>query len=426
MPKGYEQYNGLFAIMMFYLAKTVIQGFGCGGEPKYFGARSDRECGLLSFLCGWLMSIRWVLMIAYVILGLFLVKEWFPDKAVLSQAAVLIKNNVPNIKPSEWSATISSIANQNSMYPKELIAGLENLLGANWTSKINLINYEGQINAERIMPSVLASSIPVGLRGILFVALLASAMSSINSILNMATGFFTRDLYQAYLRPKSQNRELIIASYGFGVVLVIVAFIMAYTSKNINDIWGWISMGLSGGMIVPLALRLYWWRFNGYGFAIGTFCGTFASVLQRAFWPDWPEKYQFAFTITIGLIASVVAAYVTKPTDTKVLETYYRKVRPFGLWKNLKSILSPQERIKARSENVNDLVSVPFAFFWQVSILLLPMQLLIGTYKAFAYTLGILAISLTGLYFFWFRHLSHIDQTDSIKDLPTKVEPAKH
>ena len=36
MPKGYEQYDMLTLFAMFYLLKTIINGLGGGGEPKYF------------------------------------------------------------------------------------------------------------------------------------------------------------------------------------------------------------------------------------------------------------------------------------------------------------------------------------------------------------------------------------------------------
>ncbi|OHB50562.1 MAG: sodium:solute symporter [Planctomycetes bacterium GWF2_41_51] len=405
MPKGYEQYNGLFAITMFYLAKTIIQGLGYGYDPRYFGARNDRECGLLSFLCGWLMAIRWVLMIAFVILGLFLVRDWFPDHSVLSRTADIIKTYLPNVKENEWAGLISNISNHTTEYPQQLIQNLKSLLGSSWSSKLYLVNYNGGINPERIMPSVLFTCIPTGIRGLLLVGLLAAAMSTINAFLNMGTGFFTRDIYQAYIRPKAQNRELILASYCCGVLLVVLAFLMAYASKSINDIWGWITMSLGGGMIIPFALRMYWWRFNGYGFAIGTFFGMIASIVQRVFWPGWPEKYQLLFAITIGLIASIIGTYLTKPTEPEVLKNYYRKVKPFGLWGKLKYILSEQEQARAGSENRNDLISLPFAFFWQVTILLMPMQLLVGTYKSFIVTFVIFVISMIGLYIFWYQKL---------------------
>jgi hypothetical protein len=48
---------------------------------------------------------------------------------------------------------------------------------------------------------------------------------------------------------------------------------------------------------------------------------------------------------------------------------------------------------------------VPFALFWQVSMLMLPLLLLVRQFRAAAGAAAILAASLTGLYFFWYRKL---------------------
>jgi len=61
LPAGYEGYNFLFMMMLFYLGKTIIQGLGVGADPRFFGARSDRDCGRLSFMAGWTMMLRWPL-----------------------------------------------------------------------------------------------------------------------------------------------------------------------------------------------------------------------------------------------------------------------------------------------------------------------------------------------------------------------------
>lgn len=86
MPRGYENYSLLTAVALFYLFKVTIQGLGVGSEPRYFGAKSDRDCGLLSFEAGWFMAFRWPLMLGIAVLGLFLVRDLFPDQSILTQA----------------------------------------------------------------------------------------------------------------------------------------------------------------------------------------------------------------------------------------------------------------------------------------------------------------------------------------------------
>ena len=419
MPKGYENYSLLWMVGGFYLLKSLIQGMGFGADPKYFGARTDKECGLLSFMAGWLMMLRWPLMLGFAVLGLFLIKDLFPDQNVLLQAAALIKQHVPNITGNHWADLIAGIANHPTSYSPDLINGLSDLLGSQWQSKLSLLSYEGTVNPELILPAVLLFNIPMGFRGLLIVALLAAAMSTFNSFINMTTGFLTKDLYQGYIRPKATNKELIYASYIFSVLQVIIALAMAYSTKSINDIWGWLTMGLAAGIMVPSILRLHWWRFNGCGFAVGTVAGLIAAILQRKYLPGMIEWQQFVYILAIGFLGSVFGTYLEKPVSTPVLENFYKTTRPFGLWKKFHYVLSPQALKAAKREHFYDIISVPFTLGWMVTILLMPMQLMIKAYTAFWGTFVIFAISMIGLYLFWYRNLSRLDQQEVT--LPTET-----
>jgi Na+/proline symporter len=405
MPAGYEQYSFLFMMTLFYLGKTIIQGLGVGADPRFFGARSDRDCGRLSFLAGWSFMLRWPLMMSFVVLGLLLVKNLFPDQTVLAQATDLIKSHAGAVPQNEWPELLARIMNHPQTFPQELIGGLTQLLGQDWGSKISLLSYHGTVDPERILPAVLLLSIPAGLRGLLLVAFLAAAMSTFNAIVNASTGFLTRDLYQGYIRPKAKNKELIYTSYGFGALVMLAGFATAYSTKNINDIWGWLTMGLVGGTMIPTVLRLYWWRFNGSGFALGTLIGLAAALLQRIIIPQMPEWQQFLFMVGAGLVGSIIATYIRPPTERSVLEQFYRTTKPFGLWGPLRRILGPEEAAAMSQEHKYDLISLPFAFFWQLSMLMLPLFLIVKQFRSSAVAASVLAVSLTGLYFFWYRKL---------------------
>jgi len=405
MPAGYEGYNFLFMMMLFYLGKTIIQGLGVGADPRFFGARSDRDCGRLSFMAGWTMMLRWPLMISFAVLGLFLVKDLFPNQAVLGQAAALIKSQAGAVPANQWPELIARIMNHPEAFPAALITGLGQLLGPDWGSKLSLLSYHGTVDPERILPGVLLLNVPVGLRGLILVALLAAAMSTFNAIINATTGFFTRDLYQGYIRPRAKNKELISVSYLFGALLMAAGFVMAYSTKNINDIWGWLTMGLVGGIMIPTVLRLYWWRFNGGGFALGTLVGLAAALLQRFLIPQMPEWQQFIYMMVAGLAGSVAATYLTPPTDRGTLEHFYRTTKPFGLWGPLRHTVSTEEAAAMSREHRYDLISVPFALAWQITMLMLPMLLIIRQFRGAAITGSLLAAALVGLYFFWYKKL---------------------
>ena len=423
MPKGYEMYRHLMIFTMFYLLRNIFFGMGLGGDPKYFGARNDRECGTLTFLWTSLMMFRWPMMMAFAVLGLFLVKDLFPDQTILAQSAELIKTHMGEIDKSRWADITAGITLSPDNYPQELVAGLKNLLQDNWQNKLHLLSFEGTVNPERILPAVILFNIPTGCRGLILIALLAASMSTFDSIVNMTAGFFTRDLYQRYLRPKASTKELIYTTWAFVVALVAVGFLFGYSVRSINDIWDWFIMALGGGLLVGSMLRLYWWRFNGGGFAIGTMIGMVGAVLVRVLdihlpaemqitimnvdllWFIRDPRGQFLLLVAIGFIGSIIGTYLAKPTEQKVLENFYRTTRPFGLWKPLRKCLPEDVYKRMRKEHFYDVISLPFALTWQITIFLLPMQLIVRSYNAFFITLVIFTISILGLYFLWYTKL---------------------
>ncbi|MBN1480841.1 sodium:solute symporter [candidate division KSB1 bacterium] len=404
MPAGYEIYETLLIFTMFLILKNIVSGFGSGFEPHYFAARNERECGKLTALWATLMSSRWFMMAGFAVLGIFMVHSLFDNLDVLSQAAALVKDYAPAVQKSQWPALLASIINQPAQHPAELVEGLKSLLGENWLLKMQLLSYEGTVNAERILPAVLLSIVPAGIRGLILVTLIAATMSTFDMTLNRTSAFFVRDIYQKFWRPNASNKEVLAAIYAFTVSLVGLAFYMGYSSQSINDIWGWIMMGLWSGLSVPLVLRLYWWRFNGSGFAAGMVVGVLAAVLQRAFWPSLPEQWQFVGLTLISLVAAIIGTFASAPTDRNILENFYRITRPFGFWKPLRPILDDSTVKTMKKEHRNDLLALPFAFIWIVSMFLIPI-LFIMHQKSIWHALIVFLISLAGLYKFWYKNL---------------------
>ncbi|MBX7259489.1 MAG: sodium:solute symporter [Candidatus Hydrogenedentes bacterium] len=425
MPAGYEPYEALIMFAFFYLLKTTFAGPDSGGDPRYFGARNDRECGLLSAFWIFLMTIRWPMMMGFAAMGIFLVRDLFPDHGVMLQTADLIKQQLPDLDKAQWATALSAIANHPEQYPQALISGLQQLLGADvWNKKLMLIGFEGGVDPERILPAVLLYNIPAGLRGLLLIVLLAAAMSTFNATVNAATGFVTRDIFQKYIHPKAKTRELIYVSWATVVALVSVSFVFAYWVKSINDVWGWIIMGLGGGLLVPSFLRLLWWRFNGGGFAVGTFVGMTAAIIQRVMYPQLTEVWQFIFLASIGFAGAIVGTYLTKPEDPEVVGRFYRITRPFGLWGPFRKQLPAAEQEALRLEHRRDILCVPFALLWQVTMFILPMQAVIGAWSSFLPTAVLFLIGLTGMYFLWFRHLPKENYFESGEEAGVKLGDA--
>ncbi|QHI69712.1 sodium:solute symporter family transporter [Tichowtungia aerotolerans] len=406
MPKGYEAYRHLVVLMGLYLMKNIFFGAGSGYDQRYFGARNDRECGLLSLFWTALMTLRWPMMIGIALLGLYAVHSLMPNHDLVSQAASLIHAHYPDAEGQTWDALISGLSHAPANYPADLLTGLKDLLGADqFAGKLQLISSEGTINPEKILPAVLLLSVGEGMRGVLVIALIAAALSTFGSNVNLATGMMVNDFYKKWIRPKASTRELILASWVSVLLLVVTGFLFSITLKNINDIWGWLMMGLQSAILVPIFLRFYWWRFNGGGYAFGCLGGLVATIAQRALAPELNEGWQFVITLAGGLTGSIIGTYLTQPTDPEVLRNFYLKTRPFGIWGHIKKTLSEEEQIRTTREHRNDLIAVPFALLWQVTMFLCPMLALVKNWTGFAGAFILWLIGGAGLWFFWYRNL---------------------
>jgi Na+/proline symporter len=405
MPAGYEAYKPLIMMALFYLLRNVIGGMGMGGEQRYFGAKSDRDCGLLSMQQTVLMMFRWPLMIGFAVMGIYLVYSIYPQAGVTEQVAAVVHKHYPQTTAPFWNDLTSSIVNAPAKQPAELITSLKSILGPDWRGKLPLVGFNGSVNPEQILPAVLMNQVPTGLKGLIVVALFAAMMSCKNGWVNMASGFFVKDIYQNFLRPKAANRELIRASYLSTLGIVIVGFYLGVAAKSINDLWSWIIMGYGSGTLAPYLLRLYWWRCNAWGMITGMLMGVVGAILQRWLIPGMPEWEQFAIIGSLSFLGTIAGSLLTAPTSMEVLKKFYRMTRPFGWWRPLRKEFQGEERAAIDRENRQDIITVPFALLWQVTLYLLPMQLVIKSYRAFFCTLPLFLIALAGMYFFWWKPL---------------------
>ena len=125
--------------------------------------------------------------------------------------------------------------------------------------------------------------------------------------------------------------------------------------------------------------------------------------------PKMIEWRQLVYILSIGIVGSVIGTYLTEQTPLHIVENYYKKIRPFGFWGKFKHLLEPDVLAATKREHFYDIISVPFAFGWLLTILLMPMQLMVKEYNAFWGTFSIFAVCMIGLYFFWYRQLPPAD-----------------
>ena len=342
---AYSIYNLFGIAILFYLFKVTIEGSGGTGNymlQRFFAARSDRETGLLSLFWTFLLSFRWPFIAAIAMMGV-----------------------------------------------------------AYGTSQGTPIE-----DPETVLPFVVNNLVPMGLKGLLVAGLMAAAMSTFDSTVNAGAAYWVKDIYQTFLNPKASSKQLMRHSRWSSVFIVLAGLLFSLAIKNINEIWGWITMSIGAGMLIPMLARWYWWRMNGYGFAIGTVAGMVAAVVQKLIFPGVPEYVAFSFASGSSLIALIIATYATQPTDENVLLEFYKQTRPFGIWGRIRQSIPDRIMSKVNAENRRDIISVCMAVPWQVILFLSSMMIVLRRWDSFSWLLIILVALSAGLYYFWFRHLS--------------------
>jgi len=259
---------------------------------------------------------------------------------------------------------------------------------------------------ELVVPVVIKYYVPIGIKGLIITGFLAAAMSTFTSIINASAAYWVKDIFQAYIKPKASEKELVMHSRIASLLVVLLGLLFSLQLKSINEIWGWLSLGLGAGLAIPLVLRWFWWRFNGYGFAIGTLFGMIAAVFSKLLLPNAPEYISFAIPSVSSLIGCIIGTVATRQTDKSVLENFYKVTKPFGLWSPVRKSVKAAELSEIKTENRRDIISMFIAIPWQIMFFLTGMLLIMKSWNNFYLALGIFILLSIGLYFSWFKRLS--------------------
>ncbi len=185
---------------------------------------------------------------------------------------------------------------------------------------------------EQVMPIVLKTYLPIGIRGLVIAGLLAAFMSTFSATVNAAASYIVRDLWQPLFGRHADQRHLVRASYVATIGVVLVGTAIGFQADSIRQIWDWIMMAVGAAFVVPNVLRWYWWRLGGWGYATGTLVGLLAALVVP-FVPDLNLPYTaFPTVCLLSVIGCLIGTWFTRPTDEAILVSFYENIRPFGAW----------------------------------------------------------------------------------------------
>ncbi|MBX7172253.1 MAG: hypothetical protein K1X72_14905 [Pyrinomonadaceae bacterium] len=274
-----------------------------------------------------------------------------------------------------------------------------------------LLDEKLKTDPETALPLIIGSMLPVGLVGFMLAALLSGFLATFSSTVNGGAAYLVKDVYQRYLNPDADAKTLIRVSYISSALLIIIGLIISYFGTSINTAFLWIFGTLAAGILPPNVLRWYWWRLNGQGYAAGVFGGMALSLgevflEQFGVIPPQPLYVGFPVIAIASTIITIVASFLTSPTDIETLKNFYRKVQPAGLWQPAKeALLSETPDFKKQSpfslELLNTIIAMIGIIALYVSMLYLVLHRLTVGFSLLATVLVCVVI----LYFTWYKNL---------------------
>ena len=170
--------------------------------------------------------------------------------------------------------------------------------------------FPGLEDAEQVFPTLASELFPPLLTGVLLVIVLSAIMSTVDSLLLLASSSIVRDTMQKILGSRKSDATL--AGYGKVVTViigVIAVFVAVYMAENKLIFWfvlfSWSGLGAAFGPVV-LAL-LYDQRTTGAGIVAGMLGGFLTSVV----WVQYFKEGAYGLYEAIpGFIVAAVATVV--------------------------------------------------------------------------------------------------------------------
>lgn len=257
-----------------------------------------------------------------------------------------------------------------------------------------------------------------GLRGLVLATLAAAYMASFSGEVNATASMIVHDLWQPLFAGDRENAPgTMRASYVATFLLVAGAMGFGYTCtehSSLNGLWTWMLGGLVTCYVVPLALRWYWGRMNGWGFTAGALVGLLPALLllskqfvsKEAGIQTIPDAWFTYAILALSTLTCIGVSCLTPPVAPEYIDRFYRRVRPFGFWGGIRerALASPEPSnpaLELKWIPVNIVLGVVASYALYMS----PVYFMGRWFTEAAVAFAIFAACAAALYFTWFRKL---------------------
>jgi SSS family solute:Na+ symporter len=171
---------------------------------------------------------------------------------------------------------------------------------------------------DRAYPSLMAM-LPVGIKGLVFAALVAAIVSSTASKINSIATIFTMDIYLP-AKPQTEKRMLVTVGRIVAIASTIIAilitrpFLSSFSEgfQYVQDFTGF----LTPGICVIFLLGLFWERTTATAAMVAALFTVLMSAAFRIWLPDYPFMNRVGWCFVAGMVIAVVISLVSPRRET--------------------------------------------------------------------------------------------------------------
>jgi Na+/proline symporter len=178
--------------------------------------------------------------------------------------------------------------------------------------------------------------LPTPWRGFMMAGFAAAYMSTVGTQLNWGASYLVNDFYKRFLNRTATEKHYVSISRWATVFLFLASAVVTHYLGTIEGAWKFL-LALGSGTGLVLILRWYWWRINAWS-EISAMVASFVVSISaiNIIKPRFPagdlraDAWVMLVTVAVSTVVWLGVTFATKPEPDRVLEAFYRRVRPGG------------------------------------------------------------------------------------------------
>jgi len=236
--------------------------------------------------------------------------------------------------------------------------------------------------------------LPAGAMGLVAAAMLAGVMSTVGDNLNFGSQVMLNDIYRRWMVPRASERHYLLVGKFCMLIIIALALTVVYQTKIIFEVAVFM-LQLSAAELPANWAQWWWWRFSSKARIAASFGGgaIFCAVVlgpklllalgfeqaRSLLLPWWSQTF-----LVMGLTTMlwVAVALMNQPDPFPVLDSFYHRARPLGVWHPVRSRLGYEEMASPQKPILQGLVVSVVGAAGVMMYILGLSNLLVGQWQA--------------------------------------------